>query len=60
MASCLGLRVTGARGYYETEMAEEESKPAERMAEVPPAGTKVPPRRFGRTEIQMPVLTCGG
>jgi predicted aldo/keto reductase-like oxidoreductase len=34
--------------------------PAARMADKPPAGTKVPTRRFGRTGIQMPVLTCGG
>lgn len=31
-----------------------------RTVETPPAGTKVPKRRFGRTEIQMPILTCGG
>lgn len=31
-----------------------------RMAPAPQAGVKVPRRRFGRTEIQMPVLTCGG
>eukprot|EP01051_Picozoa_sp_SAG22_P002532 SAG22_NODE_114_length_19318_cov_13.809980_6_plen_282_part_00 len=33
---------------------------ADRLASPPPAGTKVPIRRFGRTEIQMPILTCGG
>ena len=38
--------------------ANEDCEP--RMAEPPPEGTKVPTRRFGRTEIQMPVLTCGG
>jgi hypothetical protein len=31
-----------------------------RTVDPPPAGTKVPTRRFGRTEIQMPVITCGG
>ena len=31
-----------------------------RVAPPPPAGTQVPTRRFGRTEIQMPVITCGG
>ena len=31
-----------------------------RTVETPPEGTKVPKRRFGRTEIQMPILTCGG
>ena len=31
-----------------------------RASETPPAGTQVPKRRFGRTEIMMPILTCGG
>jgi predicted aldo/keto reductase-like oxidoreductase len=31
-----------------------------RLADAPPVGTMVPKRRFGRTELQMPILTCGG